>query len=156
MNFAIVGGGRELIALLPALIEDLFEIAATGVEFSAELFDLCRDDMKKLYPSLINDVRITIYDVAPNILSMFDSSLANYALETFRRDGIIVKTSHHIEELRRGLPGKAEADDGCLTLKTREDGEVGVGMCVWSTGESLHHHNPREDLLMLPLPKKAS
>lgn len=92
--------------------------------------------MKRLYPSLISDVRITIYDVAPSILSMFDSSLANYALETFRRDGIIVKTSHHIEELRRGLPGTVEGDDGCLTLKTREDGEVGIGMCVWSTGRS--------------------
>ena len=90
--------------------------------------------MKKLYPSLINDVRITIYDVAPTILSMFDSSLANYALEAFRRDGITVKTSHHIEELRKGLPGNVEGDGGCLTLKTKEDGEVGVGMCVWSTG----------------------
>src|SRR5271168_2425284 len=95
--------------------------------------------MLKLYPSLIEYVHITIYDVAPTILSMFDSSLANYALETFRRDGIKVKTSHHIEELRKGLPGTAEGDDRCLTLKTKEEGEVGVGMCVWSTGLLLHH-----------------
>jgi len=120
--------------LLPPM-EDSPDMAATGVEFSAELFDLCKDDMKKLYPDLIKDVRITIYDVAPTILSMFDSSLANYALETFRRDGIIVKTSHHIEELRRGLPGTVEGDDGCLTLRTKEEGEVGIGMCVWSTGQ---------------------
>jgi NADH dehydrogenase FAD-containing subunit len=93
--------------------------------------------MKKLYPSLINDVHITLYDVAPTILPMFDSSLANYALETFRRDGITVKTSHHIEELRKGPPGGVEGDDGCLTLKTKEDGEVGIGMCVWSTGKPL-------------------
>jgi NADH dehydrogenase FAD-containing subunit len=94
--------------------------------------------MKKLYPALVKDVRITIYDVAPQILSMFDSSLANYALETFRRDGIKVKTEHHIEELRPGLPGSAKLNsevDGCLTLRTREDGEVGIGMCVWSTGK---------------------
>jgi len=91
--------------------------------------------MKKLYPDLVEKVQITIYDVAPNILSMFDSSLANYALETFRRDGIEVKTEHHIEELRRGLPGTEDVNDGCLTLKTKEDGEVGIGMCVWSTGE---------------------
>jgi NADH dehydrogenase FAD-containing subunit len=96
--------------------------------------------MKKLYPSLISDVSITIYDVAPNILSMFDSSLANYALETFRRDGIKVKTSHHIEELRKGSPGSAEENGGCLTLKTKEEGEVGVGMCVWSTGQPFHYH----------------
>ena len=94
--------------------------------------------MKRLYPDLVKYVRIAIYDVAPQILSMFDSSLANYALETFRRDGIEVKTEHHIEELRRGLPGSKEGDgegnEGCMTLKTKEDGEVGIGMCVWSTG----------------------
>lgn len=95
--------------------------------------------MKKLYPSLVNDVHITIYDVAPKILSMFDSSLADYALETFQRDGIKVRTSHNIEELRRGLPGTPEGDAGCLTLKTRENGEVGIGMCVWSTGQILCH-----------------
>jgi NADH dehydrogenase len=113
---------------------------ATGIEFAAELFDLCQEDMKRLYPSLVKDVQITIYDVAPQILSMFDTSLSNYALETFRRDGIKVKTEHHIEELRPGLPGSTESSDDvgkCLTLKTRQDGEVGIGMCVWSTGKYL-------------------
>jgi len=67
---------------------------------------------------------------------MFDKGLANYALEHFKRDGIAIKTEHHIEELRRGLDGFTnENDGGCLTLKTKEDGEEGVGMCVWSTGE---------------------
>jgi len=67
---------------------------------------------------------------------MFDSSLAEYALNLFRRDGIQVKTEHHIQELRPGLPGSSNpnSDGGCFTLKTKEDGEVGVGMCVWSTG----------------------
>jgi NADH dehydrogenase FAD-containing subunit len=78
-----------------------------------------------------------VYDVASKILSMFDESLSNYALEAFRRDGISVKTEHHIEELRRGLPGASGLEDGaerCFTLKTKEEGEVGVGMTVWSTG----------------------
>lgn len=92
---------------------------------------------------------------------MFDSSLANYALETFRRDGIKVKTSHHIEELRRGLPGTVEGDDRCLTLKTKEDGEVGIGMCVWSTGQPVPHHIThnklisRKGLMMNPFIQKA-
>jgi NADH dehydrogenase FAD-containing subunit len=110
-------------------------IIATGVEFSAELFDLCHEDMKRLYPDLVKFVHITIYDVASKILPMFDSALANYALEIFRRDGIEVKTEHHIEKLRKGLPGAEAGDTGCLTLKTKEDGEVGIGMCVWSTGK---------------------
>ncbi|KAI9745025.1 MAG: hypothetical protein M1818_001303 [Claussenomyces sp. TS43310] len=129
LNFAIVGGGP------------------TGVEFAAELFDLCNEDLKKIYPGLVQDVRISIYDVAPQILSMFDKSLADYAVRTFSRDGIKVKTEHHIEELRRGLPGfseDAEEAAGCLTLKTKEDGEIGIGMCVWSTG-----------LMMNPFVQKA-
>lgn len=47
-----------------------------------------------------------------------------------------MKTEHHIEELRPGLPGSKDLskDGGCFTLKTKEAGEFGVGMCVWSTG----------------------
>ncbi|OBT64195.1 hypothetical protein VE03_06873 [Pseudogymnoascus sp. 23342-1-I1] len=117
LNFAVVGGGP------------------TGVEFSAELFDLCNDDLRKLYPSLIKHARISIYDVAPTILSMFDKRLADYATNHFRRDGITIKTSHHIRDLRPGLPGTEEEDGSSgFTLTTEEDGEVGVGMCVWSTG----------------------
>ena len=82
-------------------------------------------------------MNITIYDVAPKILPMFDSKLADYALDLFKRDGIKVKTKHNIEELRAGLPGKSreQGDGGCFTLKTKQDGEIGVGMCVWSTGK---------------------
>jgi len=67
---------------------------------------------------------------------MFDLSLATYAIELFKRDGIQIKTEHHIESLQPGLPGSTDpdSDGGCFTLKTKEDGEVGVGMCVWSTG----------------------
>jgi NADH dehydrogenase FAD-containing subunit len=106
------------------------------VEFAAELFDLCHEDLKKLYPELIPHLNITIYDVAPKILPMFDRNLAEYALNLFNRDGIKVKTQHNIQELRPGVPGSTDAsqDAGCLTLKTKQEGEIGIGMCVWSTG----------------------
>ncbi|KAF3913556.1 hypothetical protein ABW20_dc0104686 [Dactylellina cionopaga] len=129
LNFAIVGGGP------------------TGVEFAAELFDLCHEDLRRLYPSLIPYIKISIYDVAPKILPMFDTKLATYALNLFKRDGIDIKTEHHIEELRKGLPSSHEQvanTAGCLTLTTKEEGEVGVGMCVWSTG-----------LMMNPFVQKA-
>ncbi|KAF7960348.1 hypothetical protein EAE96_000033 [Botrytis aclada] len=119
LNFAIVGGGP------------------TGVEFAAELFDLCHEDLSTLYPSLTPFIKITIYDVAPKILPMFDKNLANYALEHFKRDGIEIKTEHHILGLRRGLPKDGEnGEDGGkgFTLNLKEEGDVGVGMCVWSTG----------------------
>lgn len=74
---------------------------------------------------------------------MFDSKLADYALNLFKRDGIRVQTQHNIESLHPGLPGKGrqQGDGGCFTLKTKQEGEMGIGMCVWSTGQSLWSSN---------------
>lgn len=109
---------------------------ATGIEFAAELHDLIHEDLTKVYPLLIPHVEITIYDVAPKILPMFDQKLAEYALKLFKRDGIKVKTEHNIESLKPGFPGESREqwDGGVFTLKTKQDGKFGVGMCVWSTG----------------------
>ena len=126
--FAVVGGGP------------------TGMEFAAELSDLVHQDLSKLYPALAPKVRIAVHDVADKVLSMFDDKLAKYAMETFRREGVDVKTSHHVQELRPGLP-RTDCDEntddvidsqGCYTLTTKEDGDVGVGLCVWSTGNMMN------------------
>ncbi|KAJ4985001.1 hypothetical protein SVAN01_09523 [Stagonosporopsis vannaccii] len=121
LNFAVVGGGP------------------TGIEFSAELHDLINEDMARIYPELIKYHKITVYDVAEKVLPMFDEKLARYAMDKFKREGIDIKTSHHVEELSRGSPFErsnlvAEKDYRMFTLKVKEEGEIGVGMCVWSTG----------------------
>lgn len=77
---------------------------------------------------------------------MFDSKLANYAMNLFKRDGIAIKTEHHIQELRPGSPEQETGEDAnCFTLRTQEDGEIGIGMCVWSTGIS--HHSTVENAI---------
>ncbi|RYC60498.1 hypothetical protein CHU98_g5728 [Xylaria longipes] len=113
LHFAVVGGGP------------------TGIEFAAELHDLVRDDLSKTYPDMIEFVNITVYDVAPKVLPMFDQKLAQYAMDTFHRERIAVKTEHHLTRIR---PDDACA--GCLKLKFKEygDEEVGAGIVVWSTG----------------------
>ncbi|KAF1810808.1 FAD/NAD(P)-binding domain-containing protein, partial [Eremomyces bilateralis CBS 781.70] len=121
LNFAIVGGGP------------------TGIEFAAELHDVVKEDLAKVYPDLVKYCNITVYDVAPSVLPMFDEELSSYAMKTFRREGIKIKTSHHVENLRLGPPNQPKSLDTaaqrqCLTLKVEEEGELGVGMVVWSTG----------------------
>lgn len=127
LNFAVVGGGP------------------TGMEFAAELSDLVTEDMSKLYPTLAAKVGITVYDVAPTVLSMFDEKLGKYAMEAFKRQGVRIRTSHHIQGLHLGLPKTGNEDmdavavaQGCYTLTTKEDGDVGIGMCVWSTGNMMN------------------
>lgn len=49
--------------------------------------------MSRLYPQLMSQTRMTLYDVAPNILGTFDSQLSEYAHKKFSRKGIQIKTS---------------------------------------------------------------
>ena len=98
--------------------------------------------MSKLYPQLMEHVQITVYDVADKILPMFDEKLSKYAIENFGREGITIKTSHSIRELKRGFPkvaGSGENDDVkasgyTLKLQNGQESEVGCGIVVWSTG----------------------
>ena len=124
LHFAIVGAGP------------------TGTELAAAVCDFIHEDIVKIYPQLKGEIRITLYDVAPKVLSTFDDSLSKYAMETMRREGITVKTGHHIQNLRWGKPNKEEPSDmdpkGCLTLNTKEEGDVGIGMCVWTTGNEMN------------------
>lgn len=84
--------------------------------------------------------KITVYDVAATVLPMFDKELGKYAMKHFAREGIQIKTLHHIKSLRKGLPdsenGKYDTKDEqfCMTLDIQEEGQVGAGMVVWSTG----------------------
>ncbi|OBZ86530.1 putative NADH dehydrogenase [Choanephora cucurbitarum] len=97
LHFVVVGGGP------------------TGVEFSAELYDFIADDISRLYPDLVEKTRMTLYDVAPTILSAFDSHLSDYASKKFNRKGIQIKT---------------EKDH----LIIQQEGKVPYGLLVWSTG----------------------
>ncbi|KAL2820161.1 pyridine nucleotide-disulfide oxidoreductase-domain-containing protein [Aspergillus cavernicola] len=124
LHFAIVGAGP------------------TGTELAASLRDFIDSDLITLYPALDGLPRISLFDVAPNVLSMFDASLSRYAMDTMKKEGIDVRTSHHIEGLRWGAPGAEppyEMDPrSCLTLTTKEKGQLGVGMCVWVTGNAMN------------------
>ncbi|KAK7550223.1 hypothetical protein IWX49DRAFT_508962 [Phyllosticta citricarpa] len=104
LNIRIVGGG------------------AIGIEAAAELYDLWNEEMRFLYPHLDGKVTITIHDVAPQILSTFDSRLSEYATQSLRGKHVQLKTSSHIQ--------KVEAD----AIFTKEDGRLPFGLLIWATG----------------------
>ena len=104
LHFVIVGGGP------------------TGIELSAELCDLFAHSYAKLYPHLKAKPSIAIHDVAPNILSVFDAKLQDYALSSFSKRGVQVVTSSHIERV----------DSNSIT--TAEQGRIPTGLVIWATG----------------------
>nr|POE94218.1 putative nadh dehydrogenase [Quercus suber] len=104
LHFIIVGGGP------------------TGVEITAELNDLIRNDYAALYPELKDKFSVTIHDVAPTILSMFDQKLAEHAMASFSKSGVSIKGLSHITEVKPGV------------ISTREDGEIRFGMLIWAVG----------------------
>lgn len=141
LNFSIVGAGP------------------TGIELAGSLRDFIQADLMALYPAIKELPKITLYDVAPKVLSMFDESLSRYARETMSSEGIDIKTSHHVKSLRWGPPGESPPHEmdpkRCLTLTTEEEGEVGVGMCVWVTGNAMPKFVTESLDTVDPFPKES-
>ncbi|KAI0021715.1 hypothetical protein F4780DRAFT_262219 [Xylariomycetidae sp. FL0641] len=95
---------------------------AIGIEAAAEMYDLWHEEMRFLFPHLDGKLVITIHDVAPTILSTFDSRLAEYATQSLKGRHIEMKTSSHIT--------RVEADG----IVTKEDGKLPYGLLIWATG----------------------
>ena len=104
LRFIIVGGGP------------------TGVELAAELHDFLEKDLRKGFPSLVNDVRITLLEATDHLLSTFDATLSSYTLKHFRRQQIEVRIEAIVTRV----------DKDAVHLKSGEI--IPYGMLVWSTG----------------------
>jgi len=122
LNIRIVGGG------------------AIGIEATAELHDLWHDSMQYLYPHLQGKVSIFIHDVAPTLLSTFDESLGEYAMNSLREKKIEIKTGSHIERVEKDA------------IYTKEDGRLPYGMLLWATGNKA---NSLLDKLDVKKPEKG-
>lgn len=94
----------------------------TGVEISSELSDLFHHDFARLYPHVKKHARISIHDVAPNVLGGFDQHLQEYAMNSFDRRDVEVLTESHIEKV----------DDSAIY--TQELGRIPCNTVIWATG----------------------
>ncbi len=94
----------------------------TGVRFAAELYDLLTGDLRRAYPALAGDVRVTLVEAGRTILGAFDEDLRAYTMRHFARAGIAVRTDSPV----------AEVGPGHLRLKSGE--VLPVGLVLWCTG----------------------
>jgi NADH:ubiquinone reductase (non-electrogenic) len=104
LHFVVVGGGP------------------TGVEFAAELHDFLEEDLRRWFPALLKDVRITIVDASKSLLNTFDAKLSEYTMKRFRREKIDVRSQSSVKEVR------------AQEVVLMDDTVLPCGMVVWSTG----------------------
>ncbi|KAF9630734.1 putative mitochondrial external nadh dehydrogenase protein [Lasiodiplodia theobromae] len=95
---------------------------AVEIEAAAELWDAWDEDLRHVYRHLDGMLRITIHDVAPQILGTLDARLSEYATGSLEGKKIEIKTGSHIE--------RVESD--CIV--TKEDGRLPFSMLLWATG----------------------
>ena len=67
LSFVVVGGGP------------------TGVEVAAELQDMVESDLVKVYPDLIQHVRIAVIELQDHVLSTYDRRISDYTRQIFNR-----------------------------------------------------------------------
>ncbi len=96
----------------------------TGVEFAAELNDFLMEDLRRSYPELVAEARISLVEAGKEILNTFDEKLRTYATDLFRRERISVLTESPV----------IKVDERTVYL---EDGsELPYGLLLWSTGNA--------------------
>lgn len=106
LHFVVVGGGP------------------TGVEFAAELHDLWSRELRRAYPGIAGEVRITLLEAGKQLLSSYDATLSEYTRKHFARQAIDVRTETPVIRVQ------AET----ITLKNGD--EMPYGCLVWATGNA--------------------
>ena len=104
LHYVVVGGGP------------------TGVEFAAEMHDLITEDLRRLYPLLVKEVRITLLEAGEQILNSFDAVLSRYTTGFFRRQRIDVRTNSKVVQVKKA------------SLQLSDKSVISYGLLVWTTG----------------------
>lgn len=102
----------------------------TGVEVAAELHDLIVNDLSKLYPDEVKDVRIRVVELMDHVLSTYDRAISRYTADVFKRNGIELVLNSRVQSV--GSEAVTVVDkEGVAT-------ELPFGACVWATGIAMH------------------
>lgn len=105
----------------------------TGVEVAGELQDYIDQDLKKWMPEVASELKVTLVEALPNVLSMFNKKLVDYTKEVFKATNIDLRTNTMVKKV----------DEKTVTaqVKNAKDGstemiEIPYGMLIWATGNA--------------------
>jgi len=125
LSFVVVGGGP------------------TGVEVAAEVHDMIIENLNRLYPSLMQYVKIRVVELMDHVLGTYDRAISEYTAKHFKRSGIELVVNSRVSAVR---PNGVEV----FNTKTEETQIVPYGACVWATGIKM---NPLVKKLQEALPE---
>jgi NADH:ubiquinone reductase (non-electrogenic) len=102
---------------------------------------MIHEDLSRLYPALIKDVKLRIVELTDHLLSTYDRKISAYAADNFRRAGIESLLGSRVAAVRDGVV--------CIVGPDKVEYEVPFGACVWATGIAM---NPLVKQLQQQLP----
>lgn len=111
LSFVVVGGGP------------------TGAEFAAELRDYVDQDLSKWMPSISKEIKISIVEATPHILSMFPQNLIDYSQDLFTKGGIDLRLKTAVKKVDETTIYAENRD-------TKEMESIPYGVLVWATGNA--------------------
>ena len=130
LTFVAVGGGINYLFFYIILFIIIMNIGPTGVEFIGELVDFVNQDVGRLYPRLKSKVKIVLVNSGSSLLSTFDTTLQEIALDKLTNSGVNVILNARVIEVSDGsLKYKLKSNDP----NTNEQ-QVKFGVCVWAAG----------------------
>ncbi|MBI4418971.1 MAG: FAD-dependent oxidoreductase [Ignavibacteriales bacterium] len=121
LHFVVVGGGP------------------TGVEFLAEMHDFVVKDLRKSFPTVVGDVKLTLLEATEEILGGFDGALRAYTRKVFKRQRIDVRTRSPVARVGR------------THIVLRDGTVIPFGLAVWSGGIG-----PTDLARTLPFPRDSA
>jgi len=73
----------------------------TGVEAAAEIHDFIHEELSEGYPELAPFAQVVLVEALGRLLTSFDEALAEYTLNHFGREGIVVRTSAKVQAVEK-------------------------------------------------------
>eukprot|EP01134_Creolimax_fragrantissima_P008527 CFRG8527T1 len=116
LSFVIVGGGP------------------TSCEFASELYDFLQEDLRRLYPELMQYVSVTLFEASDALLGPFDHHLRSYVEKLFKKRRIEVRTSVAVTGVEVLDKAGYMHDATCAMLS--DGSNIEFGTMVWSAGLS--------------------